>query len=130
MALAKGLISPSKSSASSPVLFVKKANGKLRLCVDYRGLNRVIETNRAPLPIMKEIIRTAAGHKIYSKIDLVSAFNLIRIKEGDEWLTAFRTKYGLYEYNVVPFGEKNAPAAFQSFMNRILCDLLDRGVVC
>lgn len=129
LALEKGLIRPSRSAAASPVLFVKKPNGKLRFCVDYRGINRVIHANRAPLPIIKEILEKASTGRIFTKLDLKSAFNLIRIKPGHEWLTAFRTKYGLFEYLVVPFGGKNAPATFQGFINQIFCDLIDRGLL-
>jgi hypothetical protein len=129
LALAKGLISPSKSAAGAPVLFVKKSDGSLRFCVDYRALNAVTETNRTALPLIKDMLGRLKGAMIFSKLDLKSAFNLVRIREGDEHLTAFRTKYGHYQYNVVPFGFKNAPGAFQSFMNRIFADVLDRGVL-
>lgn len=128
-ALDKGLIRPSSSAAGAPVLFVKKADGSLRFCVDYRALNAVTKTNRTALPLIKDMLGRLKGAKVFSKLDLKSAFNLLRIREGDEHLTAFRTKYGHYEYNVVPFGFKNAPGTFQGFMNHIFADVLDRGVL-
>ncbi|KAH0602269.1 uncharacterized protein H6S33_009843, partial [Morchella sextelata] len=89
-----GKIRPSKSPAGAPILFVKKKDGSLRLCVDYRGLNRVSIKNRYPLPLMDELRDRVAGAVIFSKIDLKEGYNLIRIKDGDEWKTAFRTRYG------------------------------------
>ena len=124
-----GIIRESKSPAGSPVMFVPKPDGSLRLCVDYRALNAVTKSNRAALPIIKDCLRRAGGCKFFSKIDLKSAFHLIRIKEGKEYLTAFRTKYGHFEYLVMPFGLKNAPGTFQAFMNNIFGDLIDRGVI-
>jgi hypothetical protein len=128
-ALEAGLISKSTSPAGSPVMFVPKPDGTLRLCVDYRALNAVLKTDRTALPIIKDMLQRTKGSRVFSKIDLKSAFYLIRIKEGKEYLTAFRTKYGHYEYNVMPFGLKNAPGTFQSFMNYIFADLIDRGVL-
>ena len=128
-ALAAGIISPSKSPAGSPVMFVKKKDGSLRLCVDYRGLNRVTVSDRTALPIIQDMIRRTVGCKFFSKIDLKSAFNLIRIANGSEYLTAFRTKYGHFEYNVMPFGLKNAPGIFQAFINHVFGDLIDIGLL-
>ena len=128
-ASAAGLIQESKSPAGSPVMFVKKPDGSLRLCVDYRALNRVTKTNRAALPIIRDMLRKAGGSGYFSKIDLKSAFHLIRIKSGKEYLTAFRTKYGHYEYLVMPFGLKNAPGTFQAFMNQIFGNLIDKGIL-
>ena len=128
--LRTGKIRPSKSPAGAPILFVPKAHGRgLRLCVDYRGLNKVTIKNRYPLPLMGELRDRVQGSRIFSKIDLKSGYNLIRIKEGDEWKTAFRTRYGHYEYLVMPFGLTNAPATFQAMMNDILREFLDLGVV-
>ncbi len=128
--LASGKISPSKSPAGSPVLFVPKPHGRgLRLCVDYRGLNKVTIANRYPLPLMNELRDRVQGAKIFTKIDLKAGFHLIRIKQGDEWKTAFRTRYGHFQYNVMPFGLENAPATFQNMMNDILRDMLDAGTV-
>jgi hypothetical protein len=90
--ISTGNIWPSKSPAGVPILFVPKAHGRgLRLCVDYRGLNRVTIMNRYPLPLMDELRDRVRGAKIFSKIDLKSAYNLLRIKKGDEWKTGFRT---------------------------------------
>ncbi|MBW0508338.1 hypothetical protein O181_048053, partial [Austropuccinia psidii MF-1] len=99
----KGFIRPSSSSTGAPVLFVKKKYGGLCLCVDYRKLNAVTRKNSYPVPPMNQILTVFKGSTIFSKIDLHGAYNLLRIKEGDEHLTAFRTKYGSYEYLVMPF---------------------------
>ena len=128
--LRSGKICPSKSSAGAPILFVPKKEGRgLRLCVDYRGRNKVTILNRYPLPLMNELRDRVCGAKIFTKLDLKSGYNLIRIKEGDEWKTAFRTRYGLFEYKVLPFGLANAPATFQNMMNEIFRDMIDLGVV-
>lgn len=123
--LKNGRIRESKSPAGAPILFVPKANGSLRLCVDYRGLNKVSVKNRYPLPLISEILDRLAGSKIFSKLDIQDAYYRIRIKEGDEWKTAFRTRYGHYEYTVMPFGLTNAPATFQNYIHTALHDVLD-----
>ncbi|EUC53577.1 Transposon Tf2-1 polyprotein, putative [Rhizoctonia solani AG-3 Rhs1AP] len=123
--LAKGFIRRSTSSAASPILFVKRKSGELRLCVDYRGLNAITKRNRYPLPLISDLLDRVNGCKIFSKIDLKNAFNLIRIADGDEWKTAFRTNLGLFEYLVMPFGLTNAPATFQALIQDVLRDLLD-----
>ncbi|KAJ1022777.1 hypothetical protein NDA18_005113 [Ustilago nuda] len=117
--LEKGFIRPLKSPARSPVLFVPKKDGGLRLCVDYQGLNEITVKNRAPLPLIKEQLFLLWKARIYTKLDLRAAYNLIWIAKGDEWKTAFSTQLGLYEYLVMPFGLANAPAHFQSFINGI-----------
>ena len=127
--IAQGKIQPSKSPAGAPILFVPKPNGKLRLCIDYRALNNVTIKNRYPLPLMNELRDRVAGAKIFTKLDLRDGYYLIRIKEGDEWKTAFRTRYGHFEYTVMPFGLANAPATFQNMMNEVLREFLDQGVV-
>ena len=123
--LKTGYISRSKSPAGAPILFVKKRDGSLRLCVDYRGLNAVSIKNKYPIPLISEILDRLQKARIFTKLDLRGAYNLIRIKEGDEWKTAFRTRYGSYEYRVMPFGLANAPATFQSYINRALQQFLD-----
>ena len=123
--LEKGFIRPSKSSAGAPVLFVKKKDGTLRLCVNYRALNKLSKKNRYPLPLISEALDRLAGAAQYTKLDIRSAYNLIRIKKGDEWKTAFRTRYGHYEYQVMPFGLANAPATFQRYINGALREYLD-----
>ncbi|KAJ1038769.1 hypothetical protein NDA10_001054 [Ustilago hordei] len=111
------------------VLFVPKKDGGLRLCVDYRGLNKITVKNRAPLPLIEEQLFLLRKARIYTKLDLRAAYNLIRIAKGDEWKTAFGTQLGLYEYLVMPFGLANAPAHFQSFINDIFRDILGIYVV-
>src|SRR5258708_2395098 len=108
--LTKGFIRASKSPVASPVLFVKKPGGGLRFCVDYRGLNAVTVKTRYPLPLIQETLQRLSKAVFFTKLDVVSAFNRLRIAEGDEWLTAFRTRYGLFEYLVMPFGLANAPS--------------------
>ncbi|MBW0497108.1 hypothetical protein O181_036823 [Austropuccinia psidii MF-1] len=99
------------------------------LCVDSCKLNAFTRKNRYPVPPMNQILTVFNGATIFSKMDLCGAYNLLRIKEGDEHLTAFRTKDGSYEYLVMPFGLTNAPASFQNLVNDIFSDLLDIYVV-
>ncbi|QRW21239.1 Retrotransposable element Tf2 protein [Rhizoctonia solani] len=127
--LATGKIRPSTSSAGAPVMFVKKADGSLRLVVDYRKLNDVTHKNVYPLPRQDDLMAKLRHAKMFTKLDLCWGYNNVRIKEGDEWKTAFRTKYGLFKYLVMPFGLTNAPAAFQHFMNDLFRDLIDVTVV-
>lgn len=127
--LAKSFIRPSESPAAAPILFVKKKDGSLRLCVDYRGLNAITVKNRYPLPLIPELLDRLRTAKVFTKIDLRGAYNLLRIAEGDERKTAFRTRYGLYEYLVMPFGLTNAPASFQHLMNHNFRDMLDDFVI-
>ncbi len=128
--LSKGFIRASSSSCASPILFVKKKDGSLRLCVDYRALNDITTKDRYPLPRIEETLNQIRGAKYFTRLDLRSAYNLIRIKEGDEWKTAFRTRYGLYEFLVMPFGLTNAPATCQRFVNDTLREFLDVFCVC
>ena len=123
--LSKGFIRASSSPAASPVLFARKPGGGLRFCVDYRQLNAMTIKNRYPLPLIKETLERVCKAKIYSKIDIIAAFNRLRMQQGEEWKTAFRTRYGLYEYLVMPFGLANAPSSFQNFINDILHGMLD-----
>ncbi|MBW0559857.1 hypothetical protein O181_099572, partial [Austropuccinia psidii MF-1] len=125
----KGVIRPSFSSTGAPILFVKKKDGGLCLCVDSCKLNAVTRKNRYPVPPMNQLVTVFNSSTIFSKIDLRGAYNLLRIKEGDEHLTAFRTKYGSYEYLVMPFGLTNAPSSFQNLVNDIFADFLDIFVV-
>jgi hypothetical protein len=127
--LRKGYIRLSKSEAGHPVMFVPKKNGKLRLVVDYRALNNITVKDRTPLPLISELRDRFQGKSWFTALDLKGAYNLIRIKPGDEWKTAFRTKFGLYEYLVMPFGLTNAPAAFQKMINNVLRENLDIFVV-
>jgi RNase H-like domain found in reverse transcriptase/Reverse transcriptase (RNA-dependent DNA polymerase)/Integrase zinc binding domain/Chromo (CHRromatin Organisation MOdifier) domain len=123
--LEKGFIRPSTSPAASPTLFVPKKNGKLRLCVDYRQLNSITIKDRYPLPLINELHDRLRGAQWFTTMDMRGAYNLVRIKEGHEWKTAFRTRYGLYEYTVMPFGLTNAPASFQRLVNNVLHEYLD-----
>ncbi|MBW0489049.1 hypothetical protein O181_028764 [Austropuccinia psidii MF-1] len=125
----KGFIRPSSSSTGAPVLFVKKKDGGLCLCVDYCKLNAVTRKKRYPVPPINQLLTILKSSTIFSKIDLCGAYNLLRIKEGDESLTALRTKYGSYEYLVMPFGLTNAPASFQNLVNDIFSDFLDMFAV-
>jgi hypothetical protein len=128
--LRTGKIQRSTSPAGSPILFVPKPNGRgLRFGVDYRGINRITIPNRYTLPLMQELQDRVQGAKWFTKMDLKSGFALIRIREGDEWKTAFRTRYGLYEFNVMPFGLTNALATFQDMMNHIFSDMIDLGLL-
>jgi hypothetical protein len=128
-ALRKRWIRPSTSPAGAPILFVPKKDGGLRLCVDYRGLNKVTIKNRHPLPLIDETLDRLQGAKIFTKLDLKDAYHRVRIREGHEWKTAFRTRYGHFEYLVMPFGLANAPATFQAYINTALVGLLDHFVV-
>jgi transposase InsO family protein len=123
--LRKGFIRPSSSPAASPVLFVKKPGGGLRFCVDYRALNAISVKDRYPLPLTKESLNNLKGMRYFTKIDIISAFNNLRIKKGLEYLTAFRTRFGLFESLVMPFGLTGAPATFQRFINDTLREYLD-----
>ncbi len=123
--LERGWIQPSTSPASAPVFFVPKKDGAMRLCVDYRSLNLITKKNRYPLPLIGEAIDRLSGARYFTKLDIRDAYHRVRIKKGDEWKTAFRTRYGHFEYNVVAFGLANAPAAFQGYVNQVLRECLD-----
>ncbi|KAH0604507.1 uncharacterized protein H6S33_006884 [Morchella sextelata] len=126
--LPKGFIRASESPAEAPILFVKKSDRTLRLCVDYRGLNAITIKNRYPLPLLKETLAKLSRAQYYTKLDLRWGYNQIRIAERDEWKTAFRTRYGYFEYTVMPFGLANAPATFQHWINYILRPYLDQFI--
>lgn len=127
--LAKGFIRHSTSPAGAALFFVEKKDKTLRPCVDYRELNKITVKNRYPLPLIPELLERLRSAKIFTKLDLRGAYNLIRIRKGDEWKTAFRTRYGHFESLVMPFGLCNAPATFQHFINDVLRDLLDQFVI-
>ena len=123
--LAKGFIRPSRSSISHGVLFAPKKDGSLRPCIDYRKLNDITQKNRYPLPRIDELQDRLLGAKWFTAIDIRDAYYRIRIKEGEEWKTAFRTRFGHYEYQVMPFGLTNAPASFQELINDTIREYLD-----
>src|SRR6202000_1019668 len=123
--VAKGFIRPSKSPFGSPVLFVKKPDGSSRLCVDYRKLNEITIKNCYALPLMSELFDCLKNAKYYTRLDMADAYNQLRIAAGDEYKTAFRTRYEHFEYLVMPFGLTNAPASFQSYANDCLREFLD-----
>ena len=127
--LRRGFIRHSKSPLGSPVLFVKKKDHTLRLCVDYRAVNHITKKEPYPIPAIDTILHQLSSARVCTKIDLRGAYNLLRIKEGDEWKTAWSCKYGHFEYSVMPFGLMNAPSYFQRLMNDVLREYLDAFVV-
>ncbi len=127
--LTKGFIRPSTSPASAGFFFLKKKGGDLRPCIDYRGLNEITVKFRYPLPLVPSALEQLRSAQFFTKLDLRCAYNLIRIKEGDEWKTAFSTTTGHYEYRVMLFGLVNSPSVFQSFINDVFRDMLDHYVI-
>jgi hypothetical protein len=127
--LDKGYIHPSSSPWGSPALFVKKKDGSLRMCVDYRPLNVVTIKNNYPLPRIDVLFDQLAGAKVFSKIDLRSGYHQIKIRASDVLKTAFSTRYDLYEFLVMSFGLTNASAYFMYLMNSVFMNELDKFVV-
>ena len=123
--LANGSIRHSKSPTGAPIFLVKKKDGSLCLVVDYRGLNKVGVRYRYASPLISRLLDRLSGAKYFTKLDLRGAYNLVRIRLGDEWKTAFCTRYGHFEYTVMPFGLTNAPAVFQHMENDIFREFLD-----
>ncbi|XP_055368562.1 uncharacterized protein LOC129604791 [Betta splendens] len=125
-ALATSIIRPSSSPAGAGFFFMGKKDGTLRSCIDYRGLNDITIRDSYPLPLLHSAFELRSGAKWFTKLDLRNAYHLVRIREGDEWKTAFNTPNGHYEYLVMPFGLTNAPAVFQSFVNEVLGPMINR----
>jgi hypothetical protein len=127
--LSNHFIRPSQSSASVPILFIKKKDGSLCLAVNYCGLNKITKKDQYPLPLIPDLLDRLRSAHTFTKLDLRGAYNLVRIADGDEWKTAFRTRYGSYEFQVMHYSLTNAPMSFQHFMNEVFKDLLDMCVV-
>ncbi|GJS12810.1 putative reverse transcriptase domain-containing protein [Tanacetum coccineum] len=125
----RGFIRPSTSPWGAPVLFVKKKYGSFRMCIDYRELNKLAIKNRYPLPRIDDLFDKLQGSSVYSKIDLRSGYHQLRVRDEDIPKTAFRTRYGHYEFQVMPFGLTNAPAVFMDLMNRVCKPYLDKFVI-
>ncbi|RAL64648.1 hypothetical protein DID88_001681 [Monilinia fructigena] len=123
--LSKGFIEPSQAPFAAPTLFVRKPNGSLRFCIDFRLLNSLTRKDRYPLPLIDETLARLAGAKIYTKLDIRQAFHRIRMDPASEEYTTFRTRYGSYKCKVLPFGLTNGPATYQRYMNDVLFDYLD-----
>jgi hypothetical protein len=127
--LAKGYLRPSKSPMASPVFFIKKKDGKLRLVQDYRRLNKITIKNRYPLPLAADIVNRLTGAQLFTKFDVRWGYHNIRIKSGDEWKAAIITNWMEVEPTVMRFGMTNSPATFQSLMNSVFADLIATGVI-
>ncbi|GJY92110.1 putative reverse transcriptase domain-containing protein [Tanacetum coccineum] len=125
----RGFIRPSTSPWGAPVLYVKKKDGSFRMCIDYRELNKLTIKNRYPLPRIDDLFDQLQGLSVYSKIDLRSGYYQLRVRDEDIPKTAFRTRYGHYEFQVMPFGLTNVPAIFIDLINRVCKPYLDKFVI-
>jgi hypothetical protein len=128
--LSKGFIVPSVSPYGAPVLFVKKKDGTKRLCIDYRSLNKLTIRNKYPIPYIDQLFDSLVHAKYFSKLDLMSGYYQIRIEEADRFKTSFRTRYGAFEFRVLPFGLTNAVESFQTLMQTVFKEQLDDFIIC
>ena len=127
--LDRGFIRPSTSPWGAPILFAKEKDKTLRLCIDYRQLNRVTIKNRYPLPRIDDLFDQLRGARVYFKIDLCTGYHRLRVTEADIPKIAFKTRYKHFEFTVMPFGLTNAPIAFMDLMHRVFQPYLDQFVV-
>ena len=124
-----GFIQPSKSPHSAPILFIKKKDSSLQVCVDYCSLNRITKKDRYPLPLLTDLLDAPKKAHVFTKIDLCHAYHLVQIADSIEWKTTFCTHYSSFEWLVMPFGLTNAPVAFQCFINDIFSNLLNVCII-
>lgn len=127
--LVNGFIQPSQSPADAPILFIKKIDDSLWLCIDYWGLNNLTIKNRYPLPLIGESLDCLGHAKHFNQLDLINTYHRMWIQEKNKWKTAFRTWYGHFEYQIMPFGLVNALATFQGYINKILAKKLDVFII-
>lgn len=127
--LNRGYIFPSCSPYGAPILFARKKDDRLRMCIDYRGLNNITKRNSFPIPRIDELLKGLTSAKFFSKLDLAAGYHQVRVKEEDIKKTAFNTRYSHFEWIVMSFGMTNVPATFQSLMNKVFGDLIGQGVL-